>query len=289
MRGAKRQREIEEESSNGGDSALTEYFNRGAADVDDNSLLVGKGKGKEVVKGDGCGLQNSRESETKRMRLDIDPEDIRFLDNYSSGSSSESNSSIATPTSEPYDPDQNLPYFQRQQHTEYGFNHTSQNNQQHLYSNNSHSNFSYKARPLRISTRSTASSSSSELMRPYDNINSLLYLAHLTRNSHVVHELEEDLGDMEIDEREEERWKKLNYEEIQFNRSGIAASSPSGTTSSVVTCINENRINNVHYFGENSNFNSETVLSSEYSNINSMLRDAFLRRRNSVGIVNPNP
>ncbi|CAG8691895.1 2666_t:CDS:1, partial [Ambispora leptoticha] len=107
-----------------------------------------------------------------------------------------------------------------------------------------------------ISTRSNPSSSSSELLNPYDNINSVLYLAHLTRNSHVVNELEEDLGYMEIDEPDDNFSQNSNEIDKGNNYYGVESSGKSTNDSQV---------------------------SSDYSSINSILREAFLRRRSSAG------
>ena len=129
--------------------------------------------------------------------------------------------------------------------------------------------------PIRISTRSDASSSSStELLNPYVNINSVLYLANLTRTSHIVNELQDDLGCMEIDER------------VDSHINGRGRLIGNGTTS----MENDNSMNlglghnhHHHQFQNNEYVNEgSSEIVSNYQSINAVLREAFLRRHRNM-------
>ncbi|CAG8491556.1 13013_t:CDS:2 [Funneliformis caledonium] len=126
--------------------------------------------------------------------------------------------------------------------------------------------------PIRISTRSDASSSSStELLNPYMNINSVLYLANLTRTSHIVNELQDDLGCMEIDERV-----------ACANHHGRRQETSSSAIENVGS-IDQGLSHDLHYRFQNGEYINEG--SSEvtgYQSINAILREAFLRRHQHV-------
>ncbi|CAG8509645.1 6765_t:CDS:2 [Funneliformis mosseae] len=125
---------------------------------------------------------------------------------------------------------------------------------------------------LRISTRSDASSSSStELLNPYMNINSVLYLANLTRTSHIVNELQDDLGCMEIDERV-----------ACANHHGRRQETSSSAIENVGS-MDQGLSHDLHYRFQNGEYINEG--SSEvtgYQSINAILREAFLRRHQHV-------
>ncbi|GBC52985.1 hypothetical protein RIR_jg27822.t1 [Rhizophagus irregularis DAOM 181602=DAOM 197198] len=115
---------------------------------------------------------------------------------------------------------------------------------------------------LADTTESNASSSSSsaELLNPYMNINSVLYLANLTRTSHIVNELQDDLGCMEIDERER----------LVGN----------GTSSSIDDdSMNLGLDHDRHHQFQNDGYVNSSSEKSEYQSINAVLREAFLGRR----------
>jgi hypothetical protein len=115
--------------------------------------------------------------------------------------------------------------------------------------------------PIRISTRSDASSSSSstELLNPYMNINSVLYLANLMRTSHNVNELQDDLGCMEIDER--------------------GRLIENGTSTEGGDSMNHGLDHNPH----NRQFQNDEMVSG-YQSINAVLREAFLRRHRNMDV-----
>jgi hypothetical protein len=119
--------------------------------------------------------------------------------------------------------------------------------------------------PIRISTRSNASSSSSsaELLNPYMKINSVLYLANLTRTSHIVKELQDDLGCMEIDERDTH-----NDERERLIENGISDDDP----------MNLGLDHGRHHQFQNGEYVNSSE-KSEYQSINAVLREAFLGRR----------
>ncbi|CAG8599902.1 29824_t:CDS:1, partial [Racocetra persica] len=136
--------------------------------------------------------------------------------------------------------------------------------------------------PLRISTRSDTSSllSDVELLNPYANINSVLYLANLTRNSHILNEIREDIGGMDIDERENEfvggvienSITNLN-ENLGGNMSAIHAS-----LNVMGHCPNSiEGINKHDNHGDRDN-KQDFGMASGYQSINAVLREAFLRR-----------
>ncbi|CAG8446143.1 9290_t:CDS:2 [Ambispora gerdemannii] len=243
MRGTKRQREPDNHEVEG--AQVNDYYANGInSNVDggygdENSILrennKEKGKGKAAIKVDVNLRHIVRGNNAKRQRFEAEEEISRALLTYddSSSSSSSSESNVATPIS--YSP----PYYEQ-------FNVDS--NTFHFPHHYPHS--PHKMHPIRISTRSNPSASSSELLNPYDNINSVLYLAHLMRNSHVVSELEEDLGDMEIDEPDD----NLSQNSNEINKGS--------------NCYGGKSVNDA---------------SLDYSGINSILREAFLRRRSSAG------
>ncbi|CAG8740135.1 16291_t:CDS:2 [Cetraspora pellucida] len=135
--------------------------------------------------------------------------------------------------------------------------------------------------PLRISTRSdTSLVSDAELLNPYANINSVLYLANLTRNSHILNEIREDLGGMDIDERENEfgggvienSITNLN-ENLGVNMSVIHPSlNVMGHCPNGVEDINKH---DNHGIRDNK---QDFGMASGYQSINAILREAFLRR-----------
>ncbi|CAG8640368.1 7363_t:CDS:2, partial [Acaulospora morrowiae] len=197
------------------------------------------------------------EKEVKRMRLDLEPDASRetqlvALDFHTCAFRSES-SSPKTPS--PYSP-----FNATESSTQYHYHNYNQeqiHQSSRLQQNNSHKPYHY---PLRISTRSDAyaSSSDAEYLNPYANINSVLYLANLTRNSHIINELQGELGNMDIDER------------------GLIGMSASTATH-----------NSRHDFsndGVSNNCDSPPIRSSsmsEYESINTILKDAFLKRHGS--------
>jgi len=235
---------------------------------------LGKGKGKEAVNGNN--IKKIMGRDVKRMRLETE-------EDYYCSSSSGSNSSIPTPTSNSPPAESstlhinchymNDPGERDSQYPQYPFNISNQT-YAHQQAQTVH-HFPHKLHPLRISTRSNASPPS--LMNPYDNINSVLYLAHLTRNSHIVNELEEDLGDMEIDERHVGDYQRNsgqrepNFPEESFM--SLSSDNPRDMSFDGASFLE------VEAMSVSNSFISSDPSSSIYANINSVLRDAFLRRR----------
>ncbi|RIA93109.1 hypothetical protein C1645_763250 [Glomus cerebriforme] len=195
--------------------------------------------------------ENIMQKDLKRMRLDLDNETSRVVSSEFTNSSSES--SPRTPSS--YSTHTDTTEFTS---SSYHYHQIHQYQQQKslddttLLSPNIHK---LHRNPIRISTKSDASSSSStELLNPYMNINPVLYLANLTRNSHIVNELQDDLGCMEIDERVDTH----NNERGRLIGNGTSSSSMEDDDS-----MNLNLDNDHH---------------QEYQSINAVLREAFLRR-----------
>ncbi|CAB5207858.1 uncharacterized protein OCT59_028483 [Rhizophagus irregularis] len=200
--------------------------------------------------------ENIMQNDLKRMRLDLDHDTSRVIPSEFTNSSSESSprtpSSYSTlaDTTEYTSPSYQYHQFHRKQQSL---------DDTYLLNQNVHK---LHRNPIRISTRSNASSSSSsaELLNPYMNINSVLYLANLTRTSHIVNELQDDLGCMEIDERER----------LVGN----------GTSSSIDDdSMNLGLDHDRHHQFQNDGYVNSSSEKSEYQSINAVLREAFLGRR----------
>ncbi|CAI2167995.1 2472_t:CDS:2 [Funneliformis geosporum] len=224
----------------------------------------GEGFGGAMIDGRNNYKEKAGKVDLKRMRLDLDHEDLRVVPSELFNSSSESSprtpSSHSTHadttdfTSSPYSYHQIL---QQQQQSTLGGTSLLNPNFHKLHRN-----------PIRISTRSDASSSSStELLNPYMNINSVLYLANLTRTSHIVNELQDDLGCMEIDE----RIAGSNHNERRHGTSSSAMEN--------VGSLDQELTHDLHYRFQNREYVNEGSSDvSDYQSINAILREAFLRR-----------
>ncbi|CAG8452826.1 1380_t:CDS:2, partial [Acaulospora colombiana] len=174
LRGFKRSRVSSEENENdfGGNLKSQEFY-------------LGK---------DGDTTERAVEKELKKMRLDLEQDSSRDFTYQNSNSES---SSPKTPSSHsPFNAIESS--TQNSYHDHFHFTQEQKPQSSHQQPNNSHKSNHH---PLRISTRSDAYSSLDAEFNPYANINSLLYLANLTRSSHIINELQGELGNMDIDGR----------------------------------------------------------------------------------------
>ncbi|GBC03713.1 hypothetical protein RclHR1_05290001 [Rhizophagus clarus] len=245
----KRTRVSDEESDNGMENE--EIYNE--------VLINAKNKTEEIE-------ENIMQKDLKRMRLDLDHDTSRMIPSEFTNSSSES--SPRTPSS--YSTFTDTTEYTSSPYQYHQFHHKQQSlDDTSLLNQNVHK---LHRNPIRISTRSNASSSSSsaELLNPYMNINSVLYLANLTRTSHIVKELQDDLGCMEIDERID-----TQNNERRLVENGTSSSSSIEDDDPMNLGLDHGRHNQF----QNDGYANSSSEKSEYQSINAVLREAFLGRR----------
>lgn len=209
----------------------------------------------------------SMEKNSKKMRLNLDQDASR--DSMYQNSSSESSPVTPSSYSSYTDTTDNFFAINHQKHQH-------QKTQQYATQLPANKQRQY---PLRISTRTdTSSLTEAEPLNPYANINSVLYLANLTRNSHILNEMREEHGEMDIDERENEFGGRMTENSILENPGINMSVIHTPSLNDIGHC--PNGIEDINKHDNSSNHNNEPDFGSVsgYQSINAVLREAFLRR-----------